>query len=97
MRGALRELWLIAATWDVELVVRHRPGVELVIPDMLSRVTISEAADQKVANFAGLAVEKERKVHWAALMPPLPLRTQSPRVLCNLYVLLYSSKLASDG
>ena len=73
MRGALREMWLLAATYDVELVVRHRPGVELVIPDMLSRAMLSESAAAKLADFESQARERRHMVPEEALWPPVPL------------------------
>ena len=73
MRGALREMWLLAASHDVELVVRHRAGVELVVPDILSRAMLSEAAAAKMADFESHARERRHLVPGAALWPPLPL------------------------
>ena len=73
MRGALREMWLLAATYDVEVVVRHRPGVELVIPDMLSRAMLSESAATKLADLEKQARERRHMVPKEALLPPVPL------------------------
>ena len=73
MREALREMWLLAANFDVELTVRHRAGVELVIPDMLSRAMLSEAAGERLTQFESHAKEKRHYVPQGALGPPLPL------------------------
>ena len=34
----MRNIWLITATWDIQLEVRHIPGAHNVIADTLSRV-----------------------------------------------------------
>ena len=38
IQACIREIWWLAATNDVELVVRHRPGAELQTADTLSRI-----------------------------------------------------------
>ena len=73
MRGALRELWLLAANWDIDLRVRHRPGVELVIPDLLSRAMTSAEASCKAGAYMDMVEEGELVVERASLLPPLPL------------------------
>ena len=43
MRAVMREIWLLMAAFDVEFVVRHRPGAEMVVADALSRASLSRA------------------------------------------------------
>ena len=42
IRGALRELWWIAATKDVQISIKHKPGAEMQTPDMLSRAYLDQ-------------------------------------------------------
>lgn len=39
---AARDIWMHLARYDVNLVVQHIPGVELILADALSRMTISD-------------------------------------------------------
>ena len=73
IRGALRELWWLTATRDVELTVRHKPGAEMIVPDMLSRVSLSRAHEAKLKQYMGHTVGKRLLVRNAALMPPINL------------------------
>ena len=34
LQGALREMWWLAAAHDVQLTIRHKPGVDMVVPDL---------------------------------------------------------------
>ena len=52
IRGSLRELWWLAASHDVQLEVRHKPGADMIAADTLSRATTSSTAAAKFAQFA---------------------------------------------
>ena len=49
--GALRELWWIAATRDIQIAVRHKPVAQMLVPDMLSRAGLDKAGAEKFRNF----------------------------------------------
>ena len=73
IRGAVRELWWWSATRDFELTVRHRPGAEMEMPDMLSWAYNDSMGRRKFDKFIKNTVEKEIVVGDHILMPPLPL------------------------
>ena len=70
IRGSIRELWWIAATHDVQLEVRHKPGAEMLAADTLSRA--ASAAALKFAQFAQAVQEPEVQAPSMALLPPFP-------------------------
>ena len=72
IRGSLRELWWLAASHDVQLEVRHKPGTEMLAADTLSRATTSSIAAAKCAQFAQAAQESEVQPPPSALLPPFP-------------------------
>ena len=72
IRGSLRELWWLAASHDVQLEVRHKPGADMIAADTLSRATTSSTAAAKFAQFAQTAQESEVQPLPAALLPPFP-------------------------
>ena len=73
MRGALREVWWIAALSDINIKVRHKPGVEMHIADTLSRAEFSKMYTNRYEEFARNTKEVERRVPWNMLGPPLPI------------------------
>ena len=73
IRGALRELWWWSATGDFQLTVRHKPGSEMSVPDMISRAHVNEAGKQKFAEFLTETKEQQILVDSTRLMPPIPL------------------------
>ena len=72
IRGSLRELWWLAASHDVQLEVRHKPGTDMIAADTLSRATTSSTAAAKFAQFAQAAQESEVQPLPSALLPPFP-------------------------
>ena len=72
IRGSLQELWWIAASHDVQLEVRHKPGAEMLAADTLSRAAISNTAALKFAQFAQAVQESEVQPPATALLPPFP-------------------------
>ena len=72
IRGSLRELWWLAASHDVQLEVRHKPGTDMSAADTLSRATTSSTAAAKFAQFAQAAQESEVQPLPSALLPPFP-------------------------
>ena len=72
IRGSLRELWWLAASHDVQLEVRHKPGADMIAADTLSRATTSSTAAAKFAQFAHAAQESEVQPLPSALLPPFP-------------------------
>ena len=73
MRGALREVWWLAAMADVNVIVRHKPGSEMETADTLSRASLSESCRARFEKFAEETVELQRSVTWEMLRPPLPI------------------------
>ena len=71
IRSSLRELWWLCAIWDVHLQVRHRPGVQMTVPDLLSRVSRSEKDHAKFRSFERGTGEASRQISSCMLMPPL--------------------------
>ena len=72
IRGSLWELWWLAASHDVQLEVRHKPGAEMIAADTLSRATTSTTAAAKFAQFAQAAQESEVQPPPSVLLPPFP-------------------------
>ena len=72
IRGSLRELWWLAASHDVQLEVRHKPGAEMIAADTLSRASTSSTAAAKFAQFVQAAQESEVQPPPLALLPPFP-------------------------
>ena len=73
IRAALREAWWLTAVNDIQLVVRHRPGADMEVADLLSRAQTSKAFHKKFAAFASSTDERERHITSNMLMPPLHL------------------------
>ena len=73
IREALRELWWWLATRDFELTVRHKPGLEMTIPDMLSRAHNDVVGNKKFREFKEKTTEKEIQLESRSLMPTMPL------------------------
>ena len=72
IRGSLRELWWLAASHDVQVEVRHKPGAEMIAADKVSRATTSSTAAAKFAQFVQAAQESEVQPPPSALLPPFP-------------------------
>ena len=47
IRGSIRELWWLCARYDVELIIRHRPGANMEVADTLSRAALSQQHHQR--------------------------------------------------
>ena len=73
IRGALRELWWLAATKDVHIAVKHRPGVDMEVPDTLSRAYLNSEGAQKFRKFLEVTDEPRIFVKSNILIPPLCL------------------------
>ena len=73
IRGALREFWWLAATRDLQITVRHKPGSEMNTPDILSRAFHSKEGAAKYHKFTTETSEKLILLPDSLLMPPLPL------------------------
>ena len=71
LRGIIRELWWLCATHDIYLVVRHRPGANMMAADLLSRASNSPACRQRLLDFKAKHDEPERVIAHHLLMPPL--------------------------
>ena len=73
IRGSLRELWWIAATHDIQLEVRHKPGAEMLAAHTLSWAALSAATTLKFEQLAQAVQEQEVQSPPTALLPPFPL------------------------
>ena len=73
LRGVLREAWLISALNDVDIMVRHLPGVRMGIADQLSRETVQAGAAEFVRVFKKEPGEVEMEVPRFLLGPPIAL------------------------
>ena len=71
IRAALRECWWLTAVNDIQLVVRHKPGVQMEVADLLSRAMTSDKAAEKLEAFASSTNESPRHVTTNMLIPPL--------------------------
>ena len=47
MAACSREMWLIAANLDLEILVTHKPGKEVILADALSRMCIDKDMQDK--------------------------------------------------
>ena len=73
IRAIIRELWWLCATFDIYLVVRHRPGSNMRAADLLSRQHTSLAFKSKLAQFKAEFNEAPRVIHSKLLAPTIPL------------------------
>ena len=73
IRAVMRELWWLGASYDFELVIRHRPGALLVTADALSRAGLSSAHRGRLETILAELPESERSVAAGLLSPPLPI------------------------
>ena len=73
IRGALGELWWWSSTRDIQLAVRHKQGVNMEVPDMLSRAYVSKAGWEKFKAFKAASSEEEIHVADNVLKPPISL------------------------
>ena len=73
LQGALREVWWLAAAHDVQLTIRHKPGVDMVVPDMLSRVGISRSHRAMYDEFVNVTDESRLLVPINLLVPPIDI------------------------
>ena len=71
IRAVMREIWLLAAVFDIELVVRHRPGASMVTADALSRASLSDAHAGRVARLVRDLCEPRCEVSHRFLAPPV--------------------------
>ena len=70
LQAILRELWMLCTVNDVTLVARHKPGVELVIPDALSRVVHPDTCTPAFQHILTNLTEPQCFVTWELLLPP---------------------------
>ena len=77
IRAAIREIWWLSAVHDVDLVIRHRPGAELVTADALSRAELSREHEERLRVILANSNELERNIPMELLSPPLPIQTLS--------------------
>ena len=73
IQGALRELWWLAAIHDVQIMVRHKPGELMTIPDMLSRAGFSNSHKAMLERFVIETTETRLLVPIEALLPPIDI------------------------
>ena len=71
IRGVIRELWLITASHDIELTVRHRPGADMITADALSRVGGSGIRSDRLERILKGRPEPEYVVKTHLLLPPV--------------------------
>ena len=71
IRAAVREIWLIAAIHDIELVIRHRLGASMHTADALSRAHASQLHARKLEVLLADRKEPRFEVDDALLLPPL--------------------------
>ena len=73
MQGVLRELWLICAMWDIDLVVRHRPGAELINADALSRINAAETLSSHFMDIVSRISEPQHIIPQVSWAPPIQI------------------------
>ena len=73
MQGVLRELWLICAMSDIDLVVRHRPGAELINADALSRINATETLSKHFMDIVSRIAEPQHFIPQVSWAPPVPI------------------------
>ena len=71
-QGTLRELWLLCAVHDVELVGRHKPGSVLTTADALSRCH-KESGHSRFAQIVHSLTVARTDITFASLSPPFPI------------------------
>ena len=71
IRAVMREIWFLVAVFDIELVVRHRPGASMVMADALSRASLSSAHAGRVARLVHDLSEPRCEVVQCVLAPPV--------------------------
>ena len=71
IRAVLREVWWLTATFDVELVIRHRPGALMVTADALSRAALSQQHARRLQALLSQVNEPEVTIPTQLLCPPL--------------------------
>ena len=70
MRAIRREVWWLTAVHDVDLVIRHRPGVLMCTANTLSRASLSEAHARRLTELLRDVTEPRVQVPMALLFPP---------------------------
>ena len=70
IRACAREIWLLSAAHDVELVVKHRPGADMHTADALSRAPRSSSHARRAESLLAGRAEREWVVHHGLLTPP---------------------------
>ena len=73
LQGAIRELWLLCATFDVTLTARHKPGELMVKADALSRLYLPHKNTQTFRDIVKNLSESQRFVRWQHVLPPCPI------------------------
>ena len=70
IRASIRELWWLCAYYDVELVIRHRPGAEMQDADTLSRAFLSQRCFTRFREWEGNTKETRMHLLPMHLAPP---------------------------
>ena len=72
IRSSLREFWWLGALHDLHLEIRHRPGAEMEIADLLSRANTSKAYnDRFIKKFISTSSEHQLFPRADILLPPI--------------------------
>ena len=73
IRAITRELWWITAVHDVFLTIRHRPGAQMHVADVLSRGTLSDRHAQRMQNLVEASEDELFAVPQVLFAPPIPI------------------------
>ena len=71
MRAVLREVWWLTAVFDVELVIRHRPGASMHMADALSRANLSAQHAHRLQELLKRLDVPQMEVPSRFLSPPM--------------------------
>ena len=71
LQAIVCELWMMCATYDVDLVPRHKPGDTMIIADALSRVHHPEHVKRSHREIMSSLSERQYFVNWSLLSPPI--------------------------
>ena len=71
IRASIRELWLLCATSDVNLTIRHRPGHDMLVADALSRAALSEHHRARVRQLIEQADDPFTSLDPRLIAPPM--------------------------
>ena len=71
IRSAIREMWWLCATKDIELVVRHRPGAQMEEADTLSLASSSARQAERFRSLKEQSPDRQTEITDVLLRPPL--------------------------